>query len=310
MSSNDTKQGLQAYAKGPPDFVLGDDPELFLKRFLRFTASAKCDKASFLGLFTSYLDDRSYRRFDQIVFGDVHKTDDVVDFTKPEVVKLIVERLRVSPKVPEKVEIKFKTQGSSETVEEFGDAIRLLGRRVYGSEAEGTQEVVECFCGGLRDTDLAAKMLLKRFESLAAAIKYASERKDASNVKALLTQHRTAGKMRATDASLLNLECSEGSGGILEEVDAVQSTQPRVQQPAARRQNQITGPSGQQQVGQMPSSMSSVVCYNCRGIGHVRRDCTMPQQPFSDIRSQQPRRAPVICHNCGRPGHIKRFCRA
>ena len=33
-----------------------------------------------------------------------------MDFMKPEVVKLIVERLRVSPKVPEKVEMKFKTR--------------------------------------------------------------------------------------------------------------------------------------------------------------------------------------------------------
>ena len=61
MSGDDTKQGLHAYAKGPPDFILGDDPELFVKRFLGFTASANCDVASFLGLFTSYLDDRSYQ---------------------------------------------------------------------------------------------------------------------------------------------------------------------------------------------------------------------------------------------------------
>ena len=193
--------------------------------------------------------------------------------------------------------------------------MRLLGRRVYGSEAEGTQEVVECFCGGLRDTDLAAKMLQKRFDSLSAAIEYASERKGTSNIKAMLT-HRATGKMRATDASLLNMECSEGTV-VREEVDAVQagrqSTHPKVQPPVTRQQNQFAGPSGQQQHQQLGQPTSTytrgdVVCYNCRGVGHIRRDCTMPQQPFSDVRSQQPTRAPVVCHNCGRTGHMKRQC--
>ena len=57
-----------AYIKGPPDFVYGDDADLFLDRFIAFTAAAKCEKGSQFGLLLGHLDDRSLRRVQAIIF--------------------------------------------------------------------------------------------------------------------------------------------------------------------------------------------------------------------------------------------------
>ena len=120
------------YIKGPSDFQFGDDFELFWDRFKDFVTSSKCEKASQFSFLKAHLDDRSLRRIQDITFSTEHKTEPgeagVVDLSNPSVVQLIKNALTKNPDIPERISLKFKVQGSSEGVVEFGDAIRLLGQ--------------------------------------------------------------------------------------------------------------------------------------------------------------------------------------
>lgn len=78
-----------AYIKGPPDFIYGDEADLFLDRFIAFTTASKCDKGSQFNLLLSHLDDRSLRWVQAITFEDEHKTDDIVDISKNSLIALI-----------------------------------------------------------------------------------------------------------------------------------------------------------------------------------------------------------------------------
>ena len=48
------------------------------------------------------------------------------------------------------------------------------------------------------------------------------------------------------------------------------------------------------------SAVSNKRCFNCRGFGHVQRDCPTPRRPQANYRR--------ICWSCGQQGHIAADC--
>ena len=177
-----------SYIKGPSDFVYGDDFEMFWGRFQAFIVAAKCAKEAQYSLFVSYLDDVSFRRVQALTFTAEHKTGEVVDLAKAHL--LIKGALSKEPDVPERIALKYMVQRQAEGVTEFGDAVRLLGQKIFGPETDANVLVIESFCAGLRDTNLASKMVQKEFKSLSVAIKYAVSRKELTNIKNVLVEHR------------------------------------------------------------------------------------------------------------------------
>ena len=178
-----------SYIKGPSDFVYGDDFEMFWERFQAFIMAAKCAKEAQYSLFLSYnLDDVSFRRVQVLTFTADHKTGENVDLTKAHL--LIKGALSKEPDVPARITLRYKIQGLAENVTEFGDAIRLLGQKIFGTETDGNAMVIESFCAGLYDANLASKMVQKDFKSLSEAIKYAVSRNELTNIKNVLVEQR------------------------------------------------------------------------------------------------------------------------
>ena len=269
-----------AYIKGPPDFVYGDDADLFLDRFIAFTAAAKCEKGSQFGLLLGHLDDRSLRRVQAITFGDEHKTDDVVDISKNSVITLIKKAISKSPDLPERISLRFKVQGPDEGTIEFGDGVRLLGQKVYGTDFESNQVVIESFCAGLRDANLASKMLQKKFANLTEAINYAATRKETVNIKNVLVKQRGAGVSPNTNVSLHPVEVKPVTN-----VDEVNCN------PA----------DNQEKSRYIPRNEQGSSTYVPRQSGHFQATYTAP-------RSVRPRNNDIVCYGCHQIGHIRRFC--
>ena len=190
-----------AYIKSPSEFSFGEDIELFLARFDAFAEATKCEKKNRFDLFKSFLDDRSFRRVRAITFTDEHKDDGKLDMSKDETRTLITQALVKESQVPERISLRFKVQGKDEAIEDFGDAVRLLGQKIHGKNgAESNQQVIEAFCAGLGNPDLASKLLCKKFEKLTGAINYAVSRKEATNIKSVISRQRARSWDGATES--------------------------------------------------------------------------------------------------------------
>jgi hypothetical protein len=317
--------GNFTYAKGPAEFVYGDDFDLFWERFQAFLSAAKCEKKAEVGLFKSFLDDRCFRRVQAITFDDTaHKTDGNIDLTK--IKALIKAALAKEPPVPESISLKFKVQGPSEGIIEFGDEIRLLGQKIYGNEqAETNRVVIESFCAGISDHGIAAKMLQKKFENLTGAINFAVSRKETLNIKNALSQQRSTAS-HGGNVSVLPLDREgtvtrrrsesgssreTGVGGRMGSSSASHETRVCY---GCQKMGHISRdcPSGspRETGGRMGSSSASQetrVCYGCQKMGHILRDCRVSgsgqRQNF-----QRPNTGIVVCHYCNMPGHIRRDC--
>ena len=191
--------------------------------------------------------------------------------------------MKRNPDVPERISLKFKIQGTSEDVVSFGDSIRLLGQKIYGTATDTNTTVIESFCAGLRDADLASKMLGKTFANLNEAINYATARKETSNIKSVLIQQRDAMANKSCDVSLM---AADGKHKIAEmDVDS---------------DVRNTGPVSSAYKQSRTNSNSSRVCFNCYEVGHIQRSC--PNQ-----RSRTAQQS-IVCYYCKKPGHIRRNC--
>ena len=280
------------YARQPAEFVFGDDFDLFWERFSAFLIAAKCEKKSEYSLFLSYLDARSFRRARSIAFTDEEKTAGEVDLTKS--FDKIKEALTKTPAVPEKIELRYRSQKSTETLGEFGDAVRQLGIKVYGSQAVDTSaNVIESFCAGVFDPELGSKLLQKKFETLAAAIQFAVTKKESSNIKKYLAEKR--GKSdNFHDVSVLPVvqEDQPGPSGLNNNFH---------RQARAQDQNKVSS-------GNV--TPRNFICFNCGTPGHIRKDCRKPPQNAGRNTSNSDKsRGSITCYQCGEIGHIARFCR-
>ena len=292
-----------AFIKSPAEFAFGDDIDLFLEKFHSFAEATKCEAKGRFDLFKSYLDDRSFRRVQALVFEEGHKTSDAVDMSKEEVKALIRGALIKEPLVPERISLKFRVQSETEEIEDFGDEIRLLGQKVHGKDrAETNEMVIEAFCAGVRDTALASKLLSKKFEDLTSALNFAVARRETTNIKKVLNTQRASTK--TGDISLF----PSGAARIESTDRVVERPAPRSGSPS-RPGSQSHGNSyngaGQQDTRR---------CYRCDGIGHFQRFCrASPSRPgpsqasgYNGAGQHDTRR----CYRCNSIGHVQRFCRA
>lgn len=247
-----------AFIKSPDSFTFGDDVELFLARFSSFATATKCVKKNQFDLFKSFLDDRSFRRVGAIVFGDEHRdtaADNCVDMDKEATQTLIKEALAKEAAVPERISLRFKVQGNNEGIEDFGDAIRLLGQKVHGQNAETSQQVIEAFCAGLRNPELASKLLCKEFKTLKAAIAYAVSRKEAFNIKAVISsQEASAWDGRAESLHNLGSEAETSAACAVRETAGGMRSAPPARQGAG-------------------GGVDTRVCWGCNRVGHIKRFC-------------------------------------
>ena len=270
-----------AFIKSPCEFAFGDDVDLFLDRFSAFVTATKCEAKGRFDLFKSFLDDRSFRRVQTLTFGDVHKTDGSVDLSKKETQEILKKALTKEALVPERVSLRFKVQGKDESIEDFGDSIRLLGQKVHGKGvAETCQNVVEAFCAGLRDPKLASKMLSKVFTSLTEAINFAVSRQETCNIKDVIDRQRAMSRSANDSTEVLpNQEGEVKTSGV--------ATPPLTQ---------CRGSSRRQHGG------DSRICFLCHRVGHVQKFC-------DQLMSSPKLPGQIFCYRCGRAGHISRNCR-
>ena len=270
---------MHVYARRPDTFVFGEDFPLFWKRFERFSAAINCEKKSQFDLFTSFLDDVSFRRVESLSFTEDHKTASYVDLAKA--FELIKSALSKPPEIPDRVALRYRTQSADEDIIKFGDAIRELGIKIYGAEVESNAAVIESFCVGVRDSELGSKLLQKTFTKLSEAIEYALSRGETRNIKKLLTQVKSSSNLNVSVLhSTVNNPGNDDPSAHLVSVPAERENKKNPQQ----------------------FEKNNIICYRCQERGHYARDCVEPSKCAG-------RRQPIICYGCSLPNHIISQCR-
>ena len=169
----------------PEKFKYGEDFDLFFRQFCTFAKIVNVGQAQQYNLILSFLDKKSFRIVEGIQLNYTDKADINVAFPK------LKKALTVSA-IPASIELRFRKQLESESLNDFGYVIQCLGFTAYGPDCLQHSSVIDAFCMGVRSAELSAKLLSKNFESFSEALSFATNVDSAARVKHFVVQNRKA----------------------------------------------------------------------------------------------------------------------
>ena len=194
---------MQAMVRQPHEFKYGEDFDLFFRQFCTYAKNVKCEVAGQYSLLLSYLDNKSFRLVESLVFTEDEKTayNASLNAALPKLKRVLTP----CDEMPAKVRLMFRKQGATESLGDFGYAIQGLGISAFGAEGVNYGQVLDAFCLGVKSAALSAKLLAKDFDTLQAAMVFAQEHESASNIREFVVQHRAgaSGATRNADVSIL-----------------------------------------------------------------------------------------------------------
>ena len=167
----------------PEKFKDGEDFDLFFRQFCTFAKIVKVGQAQQYNLILSFLDKKSFRIFEGIQLIDTDKADINVDFPKLKKVLTVSE-------IPASIELRFRKQLKSESLNDFGYVFQCLGFTAYGPECLQHSSVIDAFCMGVSSAELSAKLPSKNFESFSETLSFATNVDSAAPVKHFVVQNR------------------------------------------------------------------------------------------------------------------------
>ena len=269
--------------KQPDIFVYGEDFDIFMDRFEAYLTNTNAVKTSHYTLLLSYVDGVSFRKLRSLQFTDEHKTEDVVDLKKAR--KLLKSVLQKQTTVPYSIQMKYRTQKDKESITDFGYEIQVLAQKAEIENVDTSREIIEAFCSGLNDSQLAAKMLLKldTFTSLKDAIEYAMQRESTQKINDFITVSR---RTQLASEKSVNILANDFSEIMLDEKEIASSSNDTTNksteesgQNSYRRgtaySNRYRGGTNQQQ------SREQRTCRYCHIRGHLVRDCYKRKNDYS-----------------------------
>ena len=173
-----------AHAVKLPDiFKFGDDFDLFSRQFGTFIKILNVDQAQKYNLLLSFFDKKAFNIAQATEICDIDKLnfDDALPKLKT--------ALTVS-EIPANIELRFRKQLETESLNDFGYAIQCLGFTAYGPDCLKHNSVIDAFCMGVTSVELSAKLLRKEFKSLPEAISFAYNNESASRIRSFVEQNR------------------------------------------------------------------------------------------------------------------------
>lgn len=197
---------MQAIVRQPHEFKYGEDFDLFFRQFCTYAKNVKCEAAAQYSLLLSYLDNKSFRLVEGLVFTGDERTAYNADLNAA--LPKLKRVLTPSEEMPAKVRLRFRKQGATESLGDFGYAIQGLGISAFGAEGVNCGQVLDAFCLGVKSAELSAKLLARDFDTLQATMGFAQEHESTANIKEFVVQHRAgaSGATRNADVSILQAE--------------------------------------------------------------------------------------------------------
>ncbi len=185
------------------------------------------------------------------------------------------------------IELRQKVRRAGEPLHVLRDEIYEKVSIAYADRSEREQDSisVEVFTNAMGDADIVQRLLEERPRTLARAYeiahRYETTRRTATSVTQLM-QSAIRPMERRTRAAAVR-ECPDKSGS--DEESSVPST------PAWRQKNSKAEFRARPQkfIKKSKINWEEIVCHNCQGIGHMRRNCPSPRLNLERVTPPLPR---------------------
>ena len=329
----------RAIARAPEMFKLSNKFPIWVKQFRNYASLVNLHQQDQFRTFMSFLDPECFLLVERLQLTDAQKQD----MFHVDTFQLIKQALhKRETRVDASILFKYRKQKEDESLEQFVSELEKLCQEVYPNEDNVGQnrQLIDTFISGLRNDELAIKLLQEKFDSLAdvleAAVKY---------FQALQTRRfiKTETDFRSVPEKVYNTSINE-----VEVNPAVPSTAQRVVSHTQSAQDMTvpnntniatscqncTGPNlgmsvnnsnyndrkkpqnsqnnsyrrNQAAQHNRNNPKSNIQCYNCHKYGHYRSECKQPvrntgRAPQTRYQNQVP-----FCTYCTRRGHRAESC--
>lgn len=164
-------------ARQPPEYKHSEnDFSSWFAQFQNFADAMKIDNKNRFMTLKSYLDSASFAIVQNLEIADAAKED-------PALFKPLLEKALIVDKIPPRLELRFRTQKSDESLSDFATALQKLCTKAAIPQTAREETLVDSFCTGVRNTELSIRLLETSFATLSLALDQAQKIEGASKIR-------------------------------------------------------------------------------------------------------------------------------
>ena len=317
-----------ATARHPPEFSLKDCFTTWFKQFRNYCELLNVPANTRYRTLLSFLDPECFTIVENLALPDERRADIFHADTQRALKDALSRR---ESRVPAGYAMRYRKQKEGESIEKYAAELEKLALEAYPDvqNIRANRNLIECFISGIRDDELAIKLLEENFNNLTETINRAVHYQQALQTRRFI---KTETDFRPTMEKVYNISSEESAKVNTTEYrkpepPATQQAQPAngnpfqyqgFQQNGNQFQNPSFQPNGYNQAPQQwyPQQVPS----QYRQFPNTRQSFPSYQnfrsrqrQPYPGGQYQyqrEPRRnlSQIICYFCEKPGHIKPEC--
>ena len=304
-----------ATARHPPEFTLKDCFTTWFKQFRNYCELLNVQANTRYRTLLSFLDPECFTIVENLALPDERRADIFHADTQRALKDALSRR---ESRVPAGYAMRYRKQKEGESIEKYASELEKLALEAYPDvqNIRANRNLIECFISGIRDDELAIKLLEENFNNLTEAINRAVHYQQALQTRRFI---KTETDFRPTMEKVYNISSDESA--------TINATDPKpaVQQQASttignpythtnfqpqghtHNLNQWypnTGPPQYPQYPQYPNSHQNYVPHQNFRSRQPRPNYTHENQN----RASRQNHNQIVCYFCQKPGHIRPEC--
>ena len=317
-------QNRQVTARAPPEYTLKQCFTVWNKQFRNYCELLNINAANRYRTLLSFLDPESFTIVENLNLTNAQRADIFNNETFRLIKGALTQR---ESNIPPGYALKYRKQKEGEKLEKYAQELEKLAYEAFPDDQNIRQNrtLIESFISGIRNDELAIKLLELEFDNLTDAVNRAVQFFQALQTRRFI---KTESDFRPTMEKVYNITDTEPVSNTVAKVNNIKNLAPT--EPQKPVSNAVTEPypnisTGQQQMQPFPFQWPNYTAYQYP-YQYAQNPYQMPtvmppylgphnmnnaqfrhpKKPhFQNRRQRDPN---IICHFCQKPGHIKTEC--